>query len=69
MGDRVFLDRDPHAVELVILECSVHGYLPRRADCVAFDASLCKCCHNCLVVAMYFDLPGSGLGCPSALCV
>jgi len=47
----------------------VHGYLLERADCLAFDASLCECCHDCLVVAVQFDPTSSGLGCPGAQCV
>ena len=51
------------------MECYVHGYLLQRADCLACDASIYKCCHDCLVVAVQFDLTGSGLWCPGGKCM
>jgi len=51
------------------VECYVHGYLPEWADCLAFDASFCKCCDDWLVAVVQFVFTGSGLACPGVKCV
>jgi hypothetical protein len=51
------------------VECYVHGYLPEWADCLAFDGSVGKCCHHCLVVSLQVVPTCSGLSCPGALCM